>query len=123
VPRGDAERADSARVDGRNSPAILASGDGCAQACAICRPTCPAARSIERSEDAGIMARRRGIVDHQELLKVALIIVHFGPMVERQLMRFAMYMPPHFKIDELGAIHAAMRKSRLATLVTAAATG
>ena len=34
-----------------------------------------------------------------------------------------MYMPPHFKIDELGAIHAAMRMSRLATLVTATADG
>jgi transcriptional regulator len=34
-----------------------------------------------------------------------------------------MYMPPHFKMDELGAIHAAMRASRLATLVTATADG
>ncbi|KWV53315.1 transcriptional regulator [Bradyrhizobium macuxiense] len=34
-----------------------------------------------------------------------------------------MYVPPHFKIDELGAIHAAMRASRLATLVTATAEG
>lgn len=34
-----------------------------------------------------------------------------------------MYMPPHFKMDELGAIHAAMRMSRLATLVTATADG
>ena len=34
-----------------------------------------------------------------------------------------MYLPPHFKIDELGAIHAAMRASRLATLVTATADG
>ncbi|MEN3348796.1 MAG: transcriptional regulator [Bradyrhizobium sp.] len=34
-----------------------------------------------------------------------------------------MYMPPHFKIDELGAIHAAMQASRLATLVTATADG
>jgi len=34
-----------------------------------------------------------------------------------------MYVPPHFKIDELGAIHATMRASRLATLVTATADG
>ena len=34
-----------------------------------------------------------------------------------------MYLPPHFKLDELGAIHAAMRASRLATLVTATADG
>ena len=34
-----------------------------------------------------------------------------------------MYLPPHFKIDELGAIHAAMQASRLATLVTATADG
>ena len=34
-----------------------------------------------------------------------------------------MYLPTHFKIDELGAIHAAMRASRLATLVTATADG
>lgn len=34
-----------------------------------------------------------------------------------------MYLPPHFKIDELGAIHAAMKASRLATLVTATADG
>ncbi|VIO80636.1 FMN-binding negative transcriptional regulator [Bradyrhizobium ivorense] len=34
-----------------------------------------------------------------------------------------MYLPPHFKIDELGAIHAAMRASRLATLVTATTDG
>ncbi|KJC60630.1 transcriptional regulator [Bradyrhizobium sp. LTSPM299] len=34
-----------------------------------------------------------------------------------------MYLPPHFKIDELGAIHAAMRASRLATLVTSTADG
>jgi transcriptional regulator len=34
-----------------------------------------------------------------------------------------MYLPPHFKIDELAAIHAAMRASRLATLVTATADG
>lgn len=34
-----------------------------------------------------------------------------------------MYLPPHFKMDELGAIHAAMRVSRLATLVTATAGG
>ncbi|MBR0797890.1 FMN-binding negative transcriptional regulator [Bradyrhizobium jicamae] len=34
-----------------------------------------------------------------------------------------MYLPPHFKMDELGAIHAAMRASRLATLVTATADG
>ena len=34
-----------------------------------------------------------------------------------------MYVPPHFKIDELGAIHAAMRASRLATLVTSTAEG
>ncbi|QPF84154.1 FMN-binding negative transcriptional regulator [Bradyrhizobium genosp. L] len=34
-----------------------------------------------------------------------------------------MYLPPHFKIEELGAIHAAMRASRLATLVTATADG
>jgi transcriptional regulator len=32
-------------------------------------------------------------------------------------------MPPLFKIDELGAIHAAMQASRLATLVTATADG
>jgi len=34
-----------------------------------------------------------------------------------------MYLPPHFKMDELGAIHAAMRASRLATLVTTTADG
>lgn len=34
-----------------------------------------------------------------------------------------MYLPPHFKMDELGAIHAAMRASRLATLVTATTDG
>jgi len=34
-----------------------------------------------------------------------------------------MYLPPHFKVDELGEIHAAMRASRLATLVTATADG
>ena len=34
-----------------------------------------------------------------------------------------MYLPPHFKMDELGAIHAAMRASKLATLVTATADG
>jgi len=34
-----------------------------------------------------------------------------------------MYVPPHFTIDELGAIHATMRASRLATLVTATADG
>ena len=34
-----------------------------------------------------------------------------------------MYLPPHFKIDELAAIHAAMRASRLATLVTATSDG
>lgn len=34
-----------------------------------------------------------------------------------------MYLPPHFKIDELGSIHAAMRASKLATLVTATADG
>lgn len=34
-----------------------------------------------------------------------------------------MYVPPHFKIDELAAIHDAMRASRLATLVTATADG
>ncbi|WP_426443077.1 FMN-binding negative transcriptional regulator [Bradyrhizobium genosp. P] len=34
-----------------------------------------------------------------------------------------MYLPPHFKMDELGAIHAAIRASRLATLVTATADG
>ncbi|MCC8943097.1 FMN-binding negative transcriptional regulator [Bradyrhizobium sp. Arg68] len=34
-----------------------------------------------------------------------------------------MYLPPHFKIDELGAIHAAMQASRLATLVTATTDG
>ncbi|MHC1950560.1 FMN-binding negative transcriptional regulator [Bradyrhizobium sp. UFLA06-06] len=34
-----------------------------------------------------------------------------------------MYLPPHFKIDELGPIHAAMRASKLATLVTATADG
>ncbi|WP_407167184.1 FMN-binding negative transcriptional regulator [Bradyrhizobium sp. ORS 111] len=34
-----------------------------------------------------------------------------------------MHVPPHFKIDELGAIHATMRASRLATLVTATADG
>ena len=34
-----------------------------------------------------------------------------------------MYLPPHFKMDELAAIHAAMRASRLATLVTATADG
>ncbi|MBR0874192.1 FMN-binding negative transcriptional regulator [Bradyrhizobium tropiciagri] len=34
-----------------------------------------------------------------------------------------MYLPPHFEINELGAIHAAMKASRLATLVTATADG
>ncbi|VIO66302.1 Protease synthase and sporulation protein PAI 2 [Bradyrhizobium ivorense] len=34
-----------------------------------------------------------------------------------------MYLPPHFKIDELAAIHAAMQGSRLATLVTATTDG
>ncbi|MGY4254773.1 transcriptional regulator [Bradyrhizobium sp. USDA 4516] len=34
-----------------------------------------------------------------------------------------MYLPPHFKMDELGPIHAAMRASELATLVTATADG
>ena len=34
-----------------------------------------------------------------------------------------MYLPVHFKMDELAAIHAAMRASRLATLVTASADG
>jgi transcriptional regulator len=34
-----------------------------------------------------------------------------------------MYLPVHFKIDELAAIHAAMRASRLATLVTATSDG
>ncbi|MHC2337824.1 FMN-binding negative transcriptional regulator [Bradyrhizobium sp. USDA 4454] len=34
-----------------------------------------------------------------------------------------MYLPPHFKMEELGAIHAAMQASRLATLVTATADG
>ncbi|MHC6153205.1 FMN-binding negative transcriptional regulator [Bradyrhizobium elkanii] len=34
-----------------------------------------------------------------------------------------MYLPPHFKIDELGPIHAAMRAAKLATLVTATADG
>src|SRR5882757_6368176 len=34
-----------------------------------------------------------------------------------------MYLPPHFKIDDLPAIHAAMRASRLATLVTATSDG
>ncbi|QOZ28948.1 FMN-binding negative transcriptional regulator [Bradyrhizobium sp. CCBAU 51753] len=34
-----------------------------------------------------------------------------------------MYLSPHFKIDELAAIHAAMQASRLATLVTATADG
>ncbi|MHC2255971.1 transcriptional regulator [Bradyrhizobium embrapense] len=34
-----------------------------------------------------------------------------------------MYLPPHFKIEQLGPIHAAMRSSRLATLVTATADG
>ncbi|UGA43915.1 FMN-binding negative transcriptional regulator [Bradyrhizobium quebecense] len=34
-----------------------------------------------------------------------------------------MYLPPHFKMDELGPIHAAMRASKLATLVTATADG
>ncbi|MFB9270245.1 FMN-binding negative transcriptional regulator [Bradyrhizobium erythrophlei] len=34
-----------------------------------------------------------------------------------------MYLPPHFKMDELAAIHAAMRASRLTTLVTATADG
>lgn len=34
-----------------------------------------------------------------------------------------MYLPAHFKMDELAAIHAAMRASRLATLVTATSDG
>lgn len=34
-----------------------------------------------------------------------------------------MYLPLHFKMEELGPIHAAMRASRLATLVTATADG
>lgn len=34
-----------------------------------------------------------------------------------------MYLPPHFKMDEFGPIHAAMRASKLATLVTATADG
>ncbi len=34
-----------------------------------------------------------------------------------------MYLPPHFKMEELAAVHAAMRASRLATLVTATADG
>jgi transcriptional regulator len=34
-----------------------------------------------------------------------------------------MYLPVHFKIDELSEIHLAMRASRLATLVTASANG
>ncbi|MES5482997.1 FMN-binding negative transcriptional regulator [Bradyrhizobium sp. INPA03-11B] len=34
-----------------------------------------------------------------------------------------MYLPPHFKMDELAPIHAAMRASKLATLVTATADG
>jgi transcriptional regulator len=34
-----------------------------------------------------------------------------------------MYLPPHFEVAELGEIHAAMRASRLATLVTATADG
>ncbi|TKV73362.1 FMN-binding negative transcriptional regulator [Bradyrhizobium elkanii] len=34
-----------------------------------------------------------------------------------------MYLPPHFKMDELGPIHAAMRAAKLATLVTATADG
>jgi transcriptional regulator len=34
-----------------------------------------------------------------------------------------MYLPPHFKIDDLPAIHTAMRASRLATLVTATPDG
>ena len=34
-----------------------------------------------------------------------------------------MYLPPHFEVTELGEIHAAMRASRLATLVTATADG
>jgi transcriptional regulator len=34
-----------------------------------------------------------------------------------------MYIPPLFKVDELGAIHAAIRAARLATLVTATAEG
>lgn len=34
-----------------------------------------------------------------------------------------MYLPPHFKIEQLGSIHAAMRASKLATLVTATADG
>jgi transcriptional regulator len=34
-----------------------------------------------------------------------------------------MYLPTHFKTDELAAIHAAMRASRLATLVTATSDG
>src|SRR5258708_6313238 len=34
-----------------------------------------------------------------------------------------MYLPEHFKMDELAAIHAAMRASRLATLVTASSDG
>ena len=34
-----------------------------------------------------------------------------------------MYLPVHFKMDELPAIHAAMRASRLATLVTTTADG
>jgi len=34
-----------------------------------------------------------------------------------------MYIPPHFKLAELGAVHAAIRASRLASLVTTTSEG